>query len=345
MEARVSVPSAMVKLENGIYYTEACTNCLCKYDIEKETVVCVAHFIGEPNLYKDLYVNIVKNNDVIYCIPHNADSIGTYNYQNGEIQNINLPEEIQGEMAKFKCAVIHNEVLYMFGYAIPDIWCYFIKDKRFEVIRTENRKMALFVSVTKKDDVLYVVDKKNETLWSLDCLTNRVKKFNISEQNDGYALIMQCMNQFYLFSLKRGEIHVVDLEKKDILQARIEIPLNFEMWPHGTLCVMDKYSFVFSKTNEYLVIIDLESGEVSKNKINISEENILNNNVLGNAIGGDNGEIYMRIEDSNIIAIYKNNYLNFVKLYVYEKNKFDSRSLLLWREDSFFGISEFVNSL
>lgn len=126
-------PNGMYIVENVMYFSDKRSNGLFMLDLETNACNFLGRFVKEDNK-PFLYYKILKNEEMLYFIPDNAASIGTYNLKNGKIDNICISETGKGSAGYFN-GIIYENAIYLYPWNTGSVKRYDLKTKTFEDTR------------------------------------------------------------------------------------------------------------------------------------------------------------------------------------------------------------------
>ena len=122
-------PNGMYIEENVMYFSDKRSNGLFMLDLKTNVCKFLGRFEKEHRK-PFLYYKIVKYEDILYFIPDDAVSIGTYNLINGKIDSICISDTGKNAAGYFN-GIIYEDVIYFFPWNTGSVKRYDLKTSVF----------------------------------------------------------------------------------------------------------------------------------------------------------------------------------------------------------------------
>lgn len=334
------MPGSAIDYEGDLYIADLNSNALYRFNIENDYVEWITTFHEEDGFEKNLYTEMLSINNILYCVPHAARTIGIYDIKNNYSRTVNLPSQIANIPGKFKTAIYCEGEIFFLGYTLENVWSYNINDNTFkEIIVPESKK--LFVKGICVRDKIYFISKASSNIWILDCKTKYIIACKTCLNNEGLSDIFVSGGIIYVISFDSNKIY--KFESNGLKDCHYIIKLNSKKWPHGVGIEIGGKYLTLSIEKEKIILNDLQNfaeeidDETDKyNDVGIS--NLIKNgeNILVWLYGKN--DVYIYYPDKNVVK---------KKLFACQKpvRKINNMRGAVYKEDSVVGVKEFIEAI
>lgn len=269
----------VAKVDNDFWFTAGDRNCLCKCD----NVGKILEIYEIPNEKKDgcrLYNSIIYKDGKLYLIPFNAKEIAVFDILNKTFKKIKF--ENSKDM-NFSNGYIYKDSVYMVPVRYNAILelntsaneITYHKEIVEDMIKlqTDKKELISYNGNLLDNNILYVAMSSNNHVFEMNLDTNEYKINKVGNIDDNYWCMAGKDGKFVL-GVKTGNNLVLWNKNTNKTDYIIDFPEGWvgkDKCYYKMLCLGNSV-FVFPKTANMVLKINLDDGSVKKESFNLSYE-------------------------------------------------------------------------